>query len=184
MQKSRAQIYDELLVIRCQQGDREALNELVGRWQNRLWRYAYRLTGSEPGAWDIVQEAWFAIIKGIRRLKDVAVFPCWTFRIVNNKCSDWLRKEQLQSRLTNHLAERGPEGPDDGRDATEKAESLREAVKRLSPDRRALIELRYHEGFDIGQIAEILAIPEGTVKSRLNRTLEHLRQIVERSQNE
>ncbi len=184
MQKSRAQIYDELLVIKCQQGDKEALNELVGRWQSRLWRYAYRLTGSESGAWDVVQETWFAIIKGIRRLNDVAVFPCWAFRIVNNKCSDWLRKEQLQSRLSNHLSEHAHEQPDGRQDTSEKVEPLREAVRRLTPDRRALLELRYHEGFDIGQIAEILAVPEGTVKSRLNRTLEQLRQSVRRTENE
>lgn len=183
MRKSRAQIYEELLVIRCQQGDKEAFNELVGRWQRRLWRYACRLTGSEPAAWDIVQETWFAIIKGIRRLSDVAVFPSWAFRIVNNKCSDWLRKECLQSRLNNYLAEHAHEEHSDGQDTSGKAESLREAIQRLSPDRRALLELRYHEGFDIGQIAEILAIPEGTVKSRLNRTIEQLRQIVERSEN-
>ena len=53
MRKSRDQIYDELLVIKCQQGDKEAFSELVGRWQKRLWRYAYRLTGSESAAWDI-----------------------------------------------------------------------------------------------------------------------------------
>jgi RNA polymerase sigma-70 factor (ECF subfamily) len=183
MQKSRVQIYDELLVLKCRQSDREAFDELVGRWQKRLWRYAYRVTGTEPAAWDIIQETWFAIIKGIRRLNDVAVFPCWAFRIVNNKCSDWLRKEQLQSRLNDHLAEHAPEGRDDRQDTADATESLQEAVRRLSPARRALLELRYHEGFDISVIAEILAIPEGTVKSRLNRTLEQLKRLVERSQN-
>jgi len=183
MRKSRTQIYDELLVVKCQQGDTDAFNELVGRWQKRLWRYAYRVSGSEPAAWDIVQETWFAITKGIRRLNDVAVFPSWAFRIVNNKCSDWLRKEHLQSRLNGQLVEHGQEEPDAGQDDSEKAESLRQAVARLSPDRRALLELRYHEGFDIGQIAEITGVPEGTVKSRLHRTLEQLRHIVERSEN-
>ena len=83
MRKTREQIYDEVLVLRCQQGDREALDELVGRWQKRLWLYAYRVTGSEPAAWDIVQDAWFSIVKGFSRLRDSAVFPNWAFRITN-----------------------------------------------------------------------------------------------------
>jgi len=183
MRKSRAQIYDELLVIKCQQGDREAFNELVGRWQKRLWHYAYRLTGSEPSAWDIVQETWFAIVKGLAKLDDSAIFPAWAFRILNNKCADWLRARHLQSRLNDQLAEQAQEEPDNGQDDSEKAESLRQAVQRLSPDSRALLELRYHEGFDIAQIAKIMGVPEGTVKSRLHRTLEQLRQIVERFEN-
>ena len=65
----------------------------------------------------------------------------------------------------------------------DKSESLRAAIEKLSPESRALLELRYHEGFDISQIAEILAVPEGTVKSRLHRTLNQLRQIVGRFQN-
>ena len=66
----------------------------------------------------------------------------------------------------------------------EKIESLLTTVKQLPPERRALLELRYHEGFDIAQIAKILDVPEGTVKSRLHRLLEQLRQIVERNRNE
>ena len=62
----------------------------------------------------------------------------------------------------------------------EKTESLRAAIEKLSPERRALLELRYNEGFDISQIAEILAVPEGTVKSRLHRTLNQLKQIAGR----
>ena len=51
-------INDELLVIRVQEGDAEALSELVGRWQDRLWRLAWRLTDDEQAAWDVLQEAW------------------------------------------------------------------------------------------------------------------------------
>ncbi|MHC4596127.1 MAG: RNA polymerase sigma factor [Planctomycetota bacterium] len=183
MRKSRAQIYDELLVIKCQQGDREAFDELVGRWQKRLWHYAYRVTGSESAAWDVVQETWFAIIKGLSKLKDAAGFPRWVFRILNNKCADWLRKEYLRSRLNNQFVNQAQNELDKKQNTNEKTESLRAAIAKLSPERRALLTLRYREGFDIGQIAEILNIPEGTVKSRLHRTLDQLRQIVGRYQN-
>ncbi|GAI09327.1 unnamed protein product, partial [marine sediment metagenome] len=61
---------------------------------------------------------------------------------------------------------------------SEKAESLFAAIEKLSPERRALLALRYRESFDISQIAEILGIAEGTVKSRIHRTLERLRQVM------
>ncbi|MHC4538418.1 MAG: RNA polymerase sigma factor [Planctomycetota bacterium] len=125
MRKTRSQIYDELLVIKCQQGDREAFNELVGRWQKRLWNYAFKVTGSEPAAWDIVQETWYSMVKGVRKLSDVSVFPRWAFRIANNKCVDRLRKQQLQSRLKDQLAERSQRQPDENKGSDAKTESLR-----------------------------------------------------------
>lgn len=180
MRKSRSQIYDELLVIKCRQGDKAAFDELVGRWQKRLWNYAYRVTGSESAAWDIVQEAWYSIIKGIRKLNDVSVFPRWAFRIVNNKCVDWGRRQRRQGRLNNELTKQGRNESDEKQNCDEKTKSLRAAIEKLSPERRALLALRYSEGFDVGQIAEILIVPEGTVKSRLHRTVNELRQLLER----
>ncbi len=183
MQKSRAQIYDELLVIKCRQGNKDAFDELVGRWQKRLWHYALKVTGSESAAWDIVQETWYGIIKGIRKLEDVSVFPRWAFRIANNKCTDWLRGQRRQQQLNKELTKRTKNESDKKQNSDEKTESLRTAIEKLSPDRRALLTLRYHEGFDINHIAEITGLPQGTVKSRLHRTLDQLRQIVERYQN-
>jgi len=178
MRKSRAQIYDELLVLKCQQGDRDAFDELVSRWQKRFWHYVYQVTGSETVAWDIVQEAWIGIIKGIRKLDDVAVFPRWAFRILNNKCADWLRKKHLHSQLDNGLLKQAQNKLNKGKQSDERVDSLQTAIEKLSPECRALLTLRYREDFDISQIAEILAVPEGTVKSRLHRTVEKLRQIM------
>jgi len=183
MRKSRDQIYDELLVVKCQAGDRDAFEELVVRWQKRLWHYAFRATGSEPASWDIVQETWIGIIKSIRKLEDSAVFPKWAFKILNNKCTDWLRKRQRQSSLNGKLVELDQSEFGQKQNSSEKVESLWAAVEKLSPDRKALLTLRYHEDFDINQIAEILNVPEGTVKSRLHRTLNELRQIMGRNQN-
>ena len=184
MKKSRDQIYDELLVIKCQQGDKEAFEELVGRWQKRLWHYAFKITGSESAAWDVVQETWYAIIKGIRKLDDAAVFPQWAFRIANNKCTDRFRKDRLRDKLNVKLEMQAQNQTISKQGNDEKIESLLAAVKQLPPERRALLELRYNEGFDIAQIAKILDVPKGTVKSRLHRLLEQLKQIVERNRNE
>ncbi|MHC4483065.1 MAG: RNA polymerase sigma factor [Planctomycetota bacterium] len=169
--------------MKCQQGDKDAFEELVGRWQQRLWHYAFQLTRSDAAAWDIVQETWVGIIKGIRKLEDAAVFPRWAFRILNNKCTDWLRKSHLESRLGEELAKHVQNESNKDKNGDERAESLRAAVEKLPPDRRALLTLRYREEFDVSQIADILGIPEGTVKSRLHRTLEKLRYLMGRNQN-
>jgi RNA polymerase sigma factor (sigma-70 family) len=177
MRKSRDQIYDELLVLKCQQGDSQAFNELVGRWQERLWRYALRLTGSDAAAWDIVQETWHGIIKGIRKLQDVAAFPQWAFRILNNKAADWRRKQHLQARLGEEITKQAQNNAEEHKGANERRYSLCAAIEKLPSDQRALLTLRYREDFDLTQIADILGVPEGTVKSRLHRTVEKLRQL-------
>jgi RNA polymerase sigma factor (sigma-70 family) len=184
MRKTRDQIYDELLILKCQSGDKNAFEELVERWEKRLWHYAYKVTGSDSAAWDIVQETWFAVIKGIRKLEDVAVFPQWAFRILSNKCADWLRKRHLQFRLDSELSKQAQEEPETRQNIDVKTELLPAAVMNLSSEQRVLLMLRYHEDFDIGQIAEILDVPEGTVKSRLHRTLNQLREMMERHQND
>jgi len=183
MPKTRDQIYNELLVLKSQTGDKDAFEELVRRWEKRLWHYAYKVTGSDSAAWDIVQETWVGIIKGIRKLEDTAAFPKWTFRILNNKCTDWLRKRHLQSRLEDELSRQAQEEFNTEQSTNVKSELLYTAVMKLSSQQRALLMLRYNEGFDISQIAEILNVPEGTVKSRLHRSLNQLKQIVERREN-
>jgi RNA polymerase sigma-70 factor (ECF subfamily) len=183
MLKSRNQIYDELLILKCQVGEKAAFEELVERWEKRLWHYAYKVTGSDSAAWDILQETWIGIVKGIRKLDNVAVFPQWAFRILNNKCADWLRKCHLQSRLDSELSKEMQNESSAGKNIGAKTELLPAAVMKLSSEQRVLLMLRYHEDFNIAQIAEILSVPEGTVKSRLHRTLDQLREMMGRRQN-
>jgi RNA polymerase sigma-70 factor (ECF subfamily) len=127
---------------------------------------------------DLVQETWVGIIKGIRKLQDVAAFPQWAFRILNHNCTDWLRRHHVQSRLDQELARQAQDSTDNHKDGDERAESLRAAIERLPCGQRALLMLRYREDFDVSQIADILRVPEGTVKSRLHRTMERLRQLM------
>ncbi len=70
----REQIVDELLVMDAQNGRAKAMELLASRWQERLWRYAWRLTGDTEAAWDVTQEAWLGIVRGIMRLNDPARF--------------------------------------------------------------------------------------------------------------
>ena len=170
----RNQIYDQWLVVRCLEGDVAALDELMTRWQERLWRHAARLTGDHDAAWDVLQETLMAISRGIRRLAEPAAFHKWAYRIASNKCRDHLRRKHrrrttMEAYFKEEPAEHAPTA------YSVQAMDLREALKRLSNSQQALVSLHYEEGFSVAEIAEILKIKAGTVKSRLHTARRQLR---------
>ncbi len=180
MQNSEQRLRNELLVIRCQQGSSQALDQLVSIWQPRLLRYAQFHVGSPETAADLTQDAWIAIVRGMDRLADPAVFPAWAYRIVTNKCRDWLRRQRTERRMFDLS----------GRGALERAvsrepnlalesEALEHALAALDADDRTLVRLRYFEELTVSQVAEVLGVPGGTVKSRLHRCREMLRKHLE-----
>jgi RNA polymerase sigma-70 factor (ECF subfamily) len=170
---------DELLVLRCQEGDAAAFEALVGRWQRRLWRHAWRLTGDESAAWDALQEAWIGISRGIRRLVDVAAFPAWAYQITSNKCRDWARREQRRRQATEVYSEGMQREEQEAAAAQQQHTTLQEALEQLPGPDRAVLSLRYEEQFDTAEIAGILGVPEGTVKSRLFYARQRLRKYLE-----
>ncbi len=172
----RDQLYDQLLVLRCQEGDADALDELLTRWQERLWRHAVRLTGDSEAAWDILQETMMAISRRITRLVDPAAFPGWAYRIATNQCHDFFRRNQRHHRLLEAYDER--ELVENQRDPASVID-LRVALGRLSGPQQTLLSLRYEEGFSEAEIAKILGIQAGTVKSRLFTAGQQLRTLLE-----
>ncbi len=184
MAKTPEQIYDELLVLRCQGGDPRAFEELVTRWQMRIWRHAYHMIGQEDAAWDVVQNTWVGIIKRISRLRDVASFPRWAFRIASNKCADWVRREQERRRGPEAPAQEREHRVEEGLRRNVAYENLTAALELLPAQQRALLSLRHVEGFGTAEIAEVLGIPEGTVKPRLHNAREQLRELMERVSDE
>jgi len=158
----------------------EALNELVQRWYGRLFRYARLRIGAHEPAADITQDAWIAIVQGIHRLADASAFPAWAYRIVTNKCRDWLRKRQHERGVfaepnkpnLEQAACHIPSGPPE-------AEALERALATLDVDDRTMVTLYYFEELTVSQIAGVFDIPAGTVKSRLHRCRMTLRKQLE-----
>jgi len=184
MHSSSESIYDQWLVIRCQQGEQDALAELVERWEPRLYRHAHRLTGNADAAADAAQESWLAIVRGLRRLDDAARFPAWAYRIVTFKCADWTRRRQRHRNSHDRLVQRQQtldhaQGATSGR--IDDIARLQEALRQLSGAHRAALSLHYLEELSIEQIATALNIPQGTAKSRLHFARAHLKAILERS---
>lgn len=174
---SRDQLFDDVLVLRSQRDDAVAFDELVARWQERLWRHARRVTGDEDAAWDVVQEAWVAMVKGLKRLEAPELFPAWAYRVVGNKAIDWIRRRQSQRKMERQALQEAAGNPQSQPAAIDvEAEALREALGRLPAEQRALLSLKYAEGFGVEEIANIFGVPEGTIKSRLYYAREALRQ--------
>ena len=160
------QIVDEILVLDCQSGRGQALDVLVGRWQQRLWRYAHRLTGNPEAAWEVTQESWLGIVRGIRRLNDPARFRPWAYRIVTHKANDWIKKK---SRRAASVADGLANAPSrDDHQANETSADLETILGRLPERSRTVLTLYYLEELDVAEIAGILNVPAGTVKSRLH----------------
>lgn len=173
MNDSREQLVDELLVMDCQDGSRRAMEMLVSRWQKRLWRYALRLTGDPEAAWDVTQESWLAIVRGIPRLHDPARFASWAYRIVTNKANDWIGRNARTRRLPPDVG-REMEQSEEPAAAIEPAD-LHSVLPRLSDSGRTVLTLHYLEGFGLADIAGILQVPQGTVKSRLHAARNELK---------
>jgi len=134
MDKARARVIDELLVMRCQDGGKESFDLLMRRWQRRLWLYARKLTGSDDVSWDVTQETWMAILMEIRKLSDPAWFAAWAYRIVRNKCADHCRRAGRQRSLADALAERQRDSQDFHQE--DHGDAVTEALQQLRPDRQ------------------------------------------------
>jgi RNA polymerase sigma-70 factor (ECF subfamily) len=173
MDEQKRQLYTECLVIRSQQGQKDAFELLVEMWQKPLWNFAYRYIGDESITWDMVQETWTAAVKGLNKLESPSLFASWMFGILTHKCIDYLRKKQMENLAFKQVAieQQEAEEPDG-------LESLPAALGKLSDQQRLLLSLRFGQGLDSGQIAAILNVAEGTVRTRLHRTLNRLREIM------
>ena len=166
MQNSTERIADEILVMDAQSGRREAFDMLVSRWQKRLWLHALNLTGRTEAAWEITQECWLDIVRGLTRLNDPVKFGSWAYRIVSYKAYDWRHRNRRED-----LPEIEPEGMPAGAGVQEKYETasdVHDILRRLPAAEQVVLNLYYLEGFDVAEIAGILQTPEGTVKSRLH----------------
>ncbi len=182
MMDRRERILDELLVIESRRGNAAAFEQLARRWQPRMLRLARRLTASRE-AGEVVQEAWLAIVRGLRRLDDPARFGPWALRIVAHKSTDWIRHRQKSRSLAEKVA-REPEAPQpptagERIDRSRAVARLRDSFAALSASHRDVLELFYLRSLPVRSIADRLGISPGTVKSRLFHARKTLRETLE-----
>jgi RNA polymerase sigma-70 factor (ECF subfamily) len=157
------------LVLRAQSGDREAFDSLLREIGPPLLRYVTRVTGDAALAEDAVQETFIAIIRKIGWLHDASLFRPWAYRIASREAFRLLRRSR-------RFVEPADELPfvEEHADPWQR-ERLLASLDRLSPASRAVVMLHYLEEMPLADVAAVLELPLGTVKSRLSYGLTQLR---------
>ena len=171
---------DLLLVERCKQDDLDAYEALAARYRNRIQNYVARYSGCAADAEDLTQEVFIKAYLAIKKFRGQCSFQTWLYQIANNVCVDRFRRVKreriaysLDDPVGTEEGEVGREIPDTARGPEELAQSrevrdqVQKALTQLSEKLRPVVILHDLEGMRYEEIAEILKIPVGTVKSRL-----------------
>jgi RNA polymerase sigma factor (sigma-70 family) len=168
---------DELLAIRCQLGEREAFDALIGRWHEPVWRYLRRLAESDDAAADLAQDTWLKVLRGITSLRDPASLRPWLFGIARRVAMDRLRRKYVrkvdEDAVLDDIA-----APEPDADLESDLTAMETSLNALPLRERETLALFYLRELTIDQIAELLAVPAGPIKSRLVRARNLLRQVL------
>jgi len=186
-----------LLVRRCISGDAAAWEEIVQRYNRRIYNICYRFAGSADDAQDLTQEVFIKMYRTLNSYDvDRGAFMTWVTTVTRNLLVDHFRKTK-QDRLTDSLdttssdhedvmplgeqiPDRGP-APDSKVQSREAREVVHAALQKLSPELREAVILRDLQDMDYREIATVLKVPEGTVKSRINRGRAELARLLQRT---
>lgn len=180
---------DPQLVKRCLAGEDSAWEELLKAHNRRIYNLCYRFTSRTGDAEDLTQEIFIKIFQSLQTY-DVAqgTFITWLSRVARNHLVDHYRRTR-QDRLTSSIEEE-PTGLEDKPstsehplaqvESRERREMLQAALERLSPDMREAVILRDFQDLDYDEIAQVLGVPQGTVKSRINRGRLELARVLKR----
>ena len=171
-------VEDADLIRQAARGRVEAYNLLVSRWEKRVYNYLLRITANREDALDLTQDVFLKAYQNLRQLDDPSRFGPWMYRIAHNEAYSMFRK-------------RRPEGdPEDAEPEStgsaiavgghsvfpiELSLAVASALDRLSPEQREAVVLKIYQGFKFEEMAEILACPVSTIKSRLYSALELLK---------
>lgn len=159
------------LVAAARDGDRAALEELLRIHYDRIHALARRITGNDADAADATQEALLAIVRGLPRFDGRAAFSTWAYRVTSNACLDELRRRRRRPAVALPDVDRAEVAdaalPIDNTVADRMR--LDEALRRLPEDFRAAVVLRDVCDLDYAEIAAVLDLPPGTVRSRISR---------------
>ena len=169
-------VEDADLIRKARQGDVEAFNLLISRWEKRVFNYLLRILQNREDALDLSQDVFLKAYQNLRKLEDPGRFAAWLFRIAHNEAYSLFRK-------------RKPEGEQESEECTGQAVTVggagvfpielsiavSSALQRLNADQRETVVLKVYQGFKFEEIAEILSCPVSTVKSRLYAAMELLK---------
>jgi RNA polymerase sigma-70 factor (ECF subfamily) len=189
--ESRA--HDHSLIVAFKAGDRAAFSDLVLKYEQRVYNHCLRVVGDEQESQDLTQEVFLKVFRSMKNYEHTYAFYTWLYRITVNCCIDHLRKKRKRAQevsLTPHSDESAGDRmqehaiadetfvPDKTLLNQELRDVLHSAIAQLSEKLRVIIVLKEIEGFSYDEIGEILSCSRGTVKSRLFRARERLKELL------
>ena len=183
---------DTDLILRAQQGDFSAFEELVYRYDKQVLTLAARFVRSADDANDIYQEVFLRVYQGLRRFKLQSEFTTWLYRITTNVCLTHRsrRRKRSHESLDEEVGDTDGEAhgarnhasseplPDQKLIDQETEDEVRMALEHLSPQQRMVFTLKHYQGLKIREISEILECSEGTVKKHLFTATQRMRQLL------
>ena len=171
---------EQAIIERVLAGDNNAFGELVEAYQTKVYNLALRMCGSQDDAFDLAQEAFFRAWRGLSGFQQESAFSTWLFRLTANVCLDWLRAKKRRPTVSlTSVDDEGEEtqldvadpakGPEELLLAAEDRAALARAMNALPVEYREILTLRAINDLSYTEIAAVLKLREGTVKSRLSR---------------
>ena len=184
-------VSDQKVVLYAQQGREDAYRELIARYERPVFSLIFRMVRDKETAEDLAQETFIKVLNNIDRYLPEFKFSSWLFKIANNITIDFLRRRQLDTisiegapdavtaeskRATASALASGGESPLRELEAQELGVQIERAIGKLRPEYRASILLRHVEDYSYDEIAEIVKLPLGTVKTYIHRARAELRE--------
>ena len=179
---------DTDLLVRYREGDAGAFRQLVQAWQERMLHFFYRLCWDRDRAEDLTQELFIKLMQASRRYRPEGRLSTYVYRVATNLWIDHYRAQRPQPRLysIDQAILGGPvaepvgtgDSPVDHASDQEEKQRLRAALERLTEPHRIVFELAVYQQRPYAEIAELLGIPVGTVKSRMHNTVAALRELL------
>jgi RNA polymerase sigma-70 factor (ECF subfamily) len=179
---------DYVLIRQCQRGDKSAFDTLIAQYERRTYQYAFRLTRDPEEAADIVADAFVRVYSALKNFRGQSAFSTWLYRIVTNVYFDHRKKDRSKMMVSldsppagsdmlqpMELSDPSP-GPAEAVEASVRIETIQRALESLPEFHHAMLVMYHVENLSYVEIAEALDLPVGTVKSRLNRARQALRE--------
>lgn len=179
---------DEELIFKFQQEDVQAFNEIVLRYKDKLVNFLFRYTGSRDESEDLAQDTFLKLYRSKHLYREIAKFSTWFYTIAINIAKTNLRKKSRYNSIS--ISDFDPENdkdfdltadvqlPDDAANAVTENEFIQKAINQLSDKFKEVIVMRDVEDLEYEEIAKITGLPLGTVKSRINRGREKLKEML------